>query len=231
MNINEVYQDQEVNDFFLIFFLLLFQLCPKGVADRVNLGLIPSSEQGWPVACAALKPHTGGMLHVHGNVTSIPKRKMEDAESMRTMVAAETVEKSDSPDMPVNAVQVLTNSNGYHKNCVQKVNGHGVTSESITKNTSSKTSEEETAQNGTHYLKPHNAPGGQARKQWWTWADDVAHRIRCILEEMHDGKQWNVDVVHVEHVKSYAPHVDHLVADIRCGPIRPKKTNGLICVA
>ena len=40
------------------------------MADRVNLGLIPSSEAGWPVACMALKPCTGGILHIHENVTS-----------------------------------------------------------------------------------------------------------------------------------------------------------------
>lgn len=39
------------------------------MADRVNLGLIPSSEDGWPVACRVLKP-TGGVLHIHGNVNS-----------------------------------------------------------------------------------------------------------------------------------------------------------------
>lgn len=38
-----------------------------GVADRVNLGLIPSSKQGWPLAVAALKP-SGGWVHVHDNV-------------------------------------------------------------------------------------------------------------------------------------------------------------------
>uniref|UniRef100_A0A7S0JKT7 tRNA(Phe) (4-demethylwyosine(37)-C(7)) aminocarboxypropyltransferase n=1 Tax=Calcidiscus leptoporus TaxID=127549 RepID=A0A7S0JKT7_9EUKA len=40
-----------------------------GSAHRVNLGLIPSSEAGWPVALAALKP-SGGWLHVHENVGS-----------------------------------------------------------------------------------------------------------------------------------------------------------------
>jgi tRNA G37 N-methylase Trm5 len=39
----------------------------RGCADRVNLGLIPSSSQGWPLACAALRAH-GGWLHVHDNV-------------------------------------------------------------------------------------------------------------------------------------------------------------------
>jgi tRNA wybutosine-synthesizing protein 3 len=38
-----------------------------GVADRVNLGLIPTSEAGWPCAVDVLKP-TGGWMHVHDNV-------------------------------------------------------------------------------------------------------------------------------------------------------------------
>ena len=36
--------------------------------DRVNLGLIPSSEESWEVACNALKIESGGFLHIHGNV-------------------------------------------------------------------------------------------------------------------------------------------------------------------
>ena len=45
------------------------QLNLKNFADRVNLGLIPCSEEGWPVACAALRHSTGGWLHIHGNVS------------------------------------------------------------------------------------------------------------------------------------------------------------------
>lgn len=41
----------------------------RRLAHRVNLGLIPSSEAGWPVAVGALRPE-GGMLHVHANVGS-----------------------------------------------------------------------------------------------------------------------------------------------------------------
>ncbi|KAM8909811.1 tRNA wybutosine-synthesizing protein 2 homolog isoform 2-T2 [Spinachia spinachia] len=44
------------------------QLCD--VADRVNLGLVPSSEDGWPVACRLLNRTAGGILHLHQNVTS-----------------------------------------------------------------------------------------------------------------------------------------------------------------
>lgn len=44
------------------------QTCPSNCADRVNLGLIPTSENSWPVACKSLKTTTGGRLHIHGNV-------------------------------------------------------------------------------------------------------------------------------------------------------------------
>ena len=39
----------------------------QSIADRVSLGLIPSSIPGWPLGVTVLK-HTGGMLHVHENV-------------------------------------------------------------------------------------------------------------------------------------------------------------------
>ena len=48
----------------------------RGCADRVLLGLIPSSRQGWPLAAACLKP-TGGWLHVHDNVHEDAVRLVE----------------------------------------------------------------------------------------------------------------------------------------------------------
>jgi len=42
-------------------------LALSGIADRVCLGLLPSSVEGWPLAASALKS-TGGILHVHENV-------------------------------------------------------------------------------------------------------------------------------------------------------------------
>lgn len=38
----------------------------------MNLGLVPSSEDGWPVACRLLNRTAGGILHLHQNVTSSP---------------------------------------------------------------------------------------------------------------------------------------------------------------
>jgi tRNA(Phe) wybutosine-synthesizing methylase Tyw3 len=37
------------------------------LADRISLGLLPTSTDGWPLAVRALKP-SGGVLHIHENV-------------------------------------------------------------------------------------------------------------------------------------------------------------------
>ncbi|CAH1786073.1 unnamed protein product, partial [Owenia fusiformis] len=71
------------------------EVCPKGVADRVNLGLIPSSEQGWEIACAALKPHSGGILHVHNNVTSFVAFPRDKASNVITQTGSSNEIKLD----------------------------------------------------------------------------------------------------------------------------------------
>lgn len=40
----------------------------RGAADRCHLGLLPSSEAVWEACLLALKPTTGGTLHIHMNV-------------------------------------------------------------------------------------------------------------------------------------------------------------------
>ena len=88
-------------------------------ADRVLLGLLPSSATAWPLAVACLKDE-GGTLHVHGNAT---------------------------------------------------------------------------------------AGAEQA------WGEEVAAAVRAIAQST--GRTgWNVTLSHVERVKSYAPRVVHVVADI-----------------
>ncbi|XP_031592294.1 tRNA wybutosine-synthesizing protein 2 homolog [Oreochromis aureus] len=119
------------------------QLC--GVADRVNLGLIPSSEDSWSVACRLLRRATGGILHIHQNVTS-------------------PVQHSTASDAP------------------QKVSGKKAD-----------------------------------REVWQAWADDTAKHIASLLKDF-TGTLWTTNIQHIEHVKSYAPHVHHVVLDLECRP-------------
>ncbi|XP_062088464.1 tRNA wybutosine-synthesizing protein 2/3/4 [Humulus lupulus] len=93
---------------------------PKGVADQVNLGLLPTSEGSWVTAVLALR-NEGGILHIHGNV--------KDTEE-------------------------------------------------------------------------------------GSWAEHVAESISAIAKS--EGLCWDVSVEHLERVKWYAPHIRHLVADLRC---------------
>ncbi|GFP91985.1 tRNA wybutosine-synthesizing protein 2/3/4, partial [Phtheirospermum japonicum] len=97
---------------------------PKGVADRVCLGLIPSSECSWATAVRALR-NEGGMLHIHGNV----KDTEEDLWNNRVVQSISDISKS-------------------------------------------------------------------------------------------EGHCWEVSVEHVERVKWYAPHIRHLVIDVRCKLIK-----------
>mmetsp|Transcript_23905 Transcript_23905/g.39540 ORF Transcript_23905/g.39540 Transcript_23905/m.39540 type:complete len:373 (-) Transcript_23905:145-1263(-) len=97
-----------------------------GEADRVNLGLIPSSEAGWPVAVAALRPN-GGRLHVHANV--------------------------DSRD------------------------------------------------------------DGERR-----WLEALQKQLEALATVA--GREWMIQIEHIERVKWYAPHIRHVVADVLCA-LRP----------
>ncbi|XP_039975328.1 tRNA wybutosine-synthesizing protein 2 homolog isoform X2 [Xiphias gladius] len=123
------------------------QLCD--IADRVNLGLIPSSEDGWPVACRLLKRTTGGILHIHQNVTS--------------------------PSLNTAASPAINDA-------TRRVYGKKAD-----------------------------------REAWQAWADDTANRIASLLRDISSAS-WITNIQHIEHVKSYAPHVHHVVVDLECRP-------------
>lgn len=115
---------------------------PSNVADRVNLGLIPSSELSWETACLALKNDFGGVLHIHANIDSkTPKTEQKHRTNLPQFKYAE----------------------------------------------------------------------------WELWTNYAASTIEQILLRLKSCK-WKVAVLHLEHVKSYAPHVDHVVLDVECRP-------------
>ncbi|CAF0870058.1 unnamed protein product, partial [Didymodactylos carnosus] len=108
------------------------ETCPLRVADRVNLGLIPSSEQSWPVACRALKCE-GGHLHVHGTISTIKVKEN----------------------------QTLT-----------------------------------------------------VKDVWNEWGEYVRNEILKLMSKLYSHTNYKCDVEHIECVKPYGPHLDHLVVDL-----------------
>ncbi|KAM6323052.1 LOW QUALITY PROTEIN: tRNA wybutosine-synthesizing protein 2 homolog [Podargus strigoides] len=148
------------------------QLELRDVADRVNLGLIPSSEEGWPVACHVLKKDTGGVLHIHHNVETRPAPAPLQTPVLR---AERGCPEGDSCD---GEVQHPVEDSGKE------------------------------------------ALGARVRPEWQRWAEATAARIGGLLAELH-GQPWHTSILHIEAVKSYAPHVHHLVLDLECRPTLP----------
>ncbi|XP_066571160.1 tRNA wybutosine-synthesizing protein 2 homolog isoform X2 [Amia ocellicauda] len=149
------------------------------IADRVNLGLIPSSEEGWPVACRLLKKDSGGILHIHQNMTSRPQH-------------------SETPEACLNSpVGNILDSSGNRTNAEF----------SRRKSTAAR-----------NCGKPSQMQcSGALRRNWQEWAESTSCRIASLLLEVH-GHPWRTCVQHIEHIKSYAPHVDHVVLDLECRP-------------
>ncbi|NXE51270.1 TYW2 protein, partial [Casuarius casuarius] len=159
---------------------LSFQLELRDVADRVNLGLIPSSEEGWPVACRVLKKDMGGVLHIHHNVEALPAAAHQQPAVSR-----------DEPRMTEEAGSV--GREDRERECQSP------------KDTENRGKETWVA---------------RVRPEWQRWAEATAMRIRGLLEELH-GRPWRTSILHIEAVKSYAPHVHHVVLDLECRPTRP----------
>jgi len=123
-------------------------VCPRNVADRVNLGLLPNARISYETACLALKSALGGILHIHGNVRT---------------------EK-----FPPDAIS---------------------------------------------YFHPWTiGPSFECKNSWWkAWCFETAQEVLEILARVYEEK-WHLTLEHLVCVKSFAPHVDHLVLDLHCRP-------------
>ena len=55
---------------------------------------------------------------------------------------------------------------------------------------------------------------------WVQWVYETAKEIWDLLEDVRgDDLRWQLRVNHLEKVKQFSPHVDHLVLDLNCLPI------------
>lgn len=157
----------------------------------MNLGLIPSSEPGWETACAALKTCSGGILHIHGNVET----------GKTTPKSCYNCDDSKNVECSNNRTE-----NEIHS---MKVSERKLTNSTDTCSSNSSKCSDLSAKTQTNSTKAI----------WRDWSLWVSSKIRVILERLHAPGIWKTKVLHIEHVKSYAPHIDHLVVDIECRPV------------
>lgn len=69
---------------------------------------------------------------------------------------------------------------------------------------------------GTVNSKPVAMVKNTKSQCWNNWGEQVCKEINELLCVSHDHTSWITRLSHVEHVKSYAPHIDHIVVDIEC---------------
>ena len=197
------------------------------------LGLIPSSEQGWPVACSCLRSDKGGWLHIHGNVNSnltndSNKLLTEGSSSSITDYIIEGSLNTSTYQLPLNGAIPINHDtpikdpfegNTYSENTFI-LNLMTGTEDSLNAPELSSTMEHKTSTDSHTYLVPE-IQSSSKQTIWLSWAKNVSSKILLLLEthnpcEKCEQQCWIVTVQHVEHVKSYAPHVDHMVVDLEC---------------
>ena len=203
------------------------KVCPVGVADRVNLGLIPSSQEGWSVACAALK-QSGGILHVHSNVTS---KQSTDSDNVSEIESACEVKQ-----LKTNTLEPYTSKFGTYSLCSEHTGELGDQTDEdrylskhreychiAKRDTSSSTHKQsdlsEITQTYDQFVPNIQFGHKQKEEIWKEWAEYLRLSLKELCQDLHKI-DWTADVLHIEHVKSYAPHIDHIVVDVHCFPSR-----------
>ncbi|KAK7793044.1 hypothetical protein R5R35_004473 [Gryllus longicercus] len=164
-------------------------VCPKGIADRVNLGLLPSSESGWQAACEALNPISGGVLHIHGNVTSSIKNKKIINDKFGCKDCVDILCNYDPNEKDLNNNKFCSDV-GIQPSFIF----HSKTVIPVT-----------------------NVSIKWKQMEWKLWSLHVCHKLSDIFCSVHE-QVWKLQICNLHHVKSYAPHIDHLVLDVKCTP-------------
>lgn len=204
-------------------FLFRLQFPLQGVADHVNLGLIPTSEAGWPVACAALRCDKGGWLHVHGNVTSgLTNFELDTFSSKKEKESRLNSHPSSMDSIAVIDDRTMSSSITTANNEDRCLNGADViNAQELEDSLSSPSKMSSFCLHSLHDTTSHlPSCNKKIKPEWLDWAGYVAQSLLGHLKKLHDPKiNWNVQICHIEHIKSYAPHIDHIVLDVECRPL------------
>lgn len=179
--------------------------------------MIPSSESSWPAACSTLKS-TGGILHIHGNVTDNNKQNSADGHMKlveNTECELDKQRRIEHESCHFSNCGFFSDVSDMHTLCFTPA-GH-VSDEQNIPDTVQPSALLDQFERGDFGLKL----GMKVRHNlvWLKWAKNVCSQIEQILFQQQN-KQWICTVLHVEHVKSYAPHINHLVVDLQCRPSR-----------
>ena len=185
------------------------------------------------MACSCLRSDRGGWLHIHGNVNSnltndTSKLLNEGSSSSVSDYIIEGSLSTSTYQLPLNGATPINHDsqikdsfegNTYYENplILNLMTGTGDSLNAPELNTTTK----HKTSTGSHTYLLSESQSSFKQAVWLSWAKDVSSKILLLLKthspcDKCEQQCWMVTIQHVEHVKSYAPHVDHIVVDLEC---------------
>uniref|UniRef100_A0A1I8JGH1 tRNA wybutosine-synthesizing protein 2 homolog n=2 Tax=Macrostomum lignano TaxID=282301 RepID=A0A1I8JGH1_9PLAT len=199
-------------------------VAPAGLADRVLLGLVPSSRLSWPAACRCLRP-AGGWLHVHENCDSPreatgcnkdhPNADGSDKDSEDASRTDKDLSVRGSSDGAFGGLAIT--SNCFYKDRAATAAAHAAFLNSphapaaeLPPPDAADCDEDPLAEAAE---TPPVCSRSRPHPAWLSMAASMARELR-----RHMPPGWRVRVARIQFVKWYAPRVAHLVFDVECRP-------------
>uniref|UniRef100_A0A1I7ZRT5 tRNA(Phe) (4-demethylwyosine(37)-C(7)) aminocarboxypropyltransferase n=1 Tax=Steinernema glaseri TaxID=37863 RepID=A0A1I7ZRT5_9BILA len=211
------------------------RVCPSGVADRVNMALIPTTRPHWLTACKCLKP-SGGVMHIHETIRTIKKAKSPEkmlrlkrkpkvsrTESLGSV--SEETTATDSDDVFILPKQDANNNTSVSPSSsvttVLSSEDHGFCDEvpSPTKRKFSRSASIVEELENRELPPPFISEALKKDGHWDAipqnyrdFAIDCATRIIGYLNNIHllEGQVFTCTIDRLEKLKTYTKHTDHV---------------------
>ncbi|VDK69098.1 unnamed protein product [Litomosoides sigmodontis] len=221
------------------------KVTPQGVADRVNVGLLPSSRPYWLAACKCLKS-TGGILHIHeavrtseqgtGSAELIDKPIAQLIRKKNVEDISEENELNNITDTKNINTEKRTPSEKNNKSIFSKLMDNSVMQceEIETTTHDSKMKKRKLSRSATiikemeSRILPYGRIDDCLRQEKWSMINETLQNfaITCAtncsryLNNIHDEKDkiWTCTILEVNIVKNYQMQTDHFVVDLLCQP-------------
>lgn len=217
---------------------------PTDVAQRVILGILPSCKDWMQTAFECIDKSTGAILHCHDLVESKPSI----SEKLISLNSSQHEQSSQAPsDKPTTTSQHFLNqsisSDSSTHSTIEKLSAPAdeklQSSESdkdtsspvfLEKPSDSSTNESSASTDGSNNLNDtsstsshpddsiNNEPPQITDQEQSVYEIRAQTLIACIEEDV-EAHHLRARLIHIQPVKSYAPHINHVVFDIKIEPI------------
>lgn len=207
------------------------KVAPPQVADRVNLGLLPTAKHYWLTGAKTLKP-IGGIMHIRDTITSskMIQRKTSLPANSLNIKPKKNDEKVGKNSVTITKQMSLQEPNAGPSNC--KISDAPMVPNGAQNESEEQPSTRKLSRSASIVQEIESKPIREPQikedfrneswdcldREWKKFCLDAAWKITGFLNNLHEDLNWQSNVLRIGKIKSYAPHVDHVVLDLECRP-------------